>query len=96
MHLFLFFLAGLVAVNGVPYFVKGVTGERHQTPFGNPSSAVVNVLWGSLCFAIAFALWRFGKFNTGHLYRYAVSFGVGGVLAAILLAVQWSKHPSAK
>jgi hypothetical protein len=93
MHIFLYFLAGLLAANGVPHFVKGITGEQHQTPFGNPSSAVVNVLWGSLNFAVAFALWRYAKFNTDHLYRYAVAFGVGGVVAAVLLAQQWAKTP---
>jgi hypothetical protein len=96
MHVFLFFLAGLIAANGVPYFVKGITGEKHQTPFGDPSSAVVNVLWGSLNFAVAFALWRYGKVDTGHLYRYAFAFGVGGVLTAVLLANQWSHAKTAK
>jgi hypothetical protein len=96
MHLFLYFLAGLLAANGVPHFVKGITGEKHQTPFGNPSSAVVNVLWGSLNFAIAFALWRYAKFDTSHLYRYALAFGVGAVLASTLLAAQWSRSARKK
>jgi hypothetical protein len=46
------FLAGLFGANGVPHFVKGITGQKHQTPFAKPSSAVVNVAWGWLNFAL--------------------------------------------
>jgi hypothetical protein len=38
MAYLLFILAGLVGTNGVPHFVKGITGEKHRTPFKNPSS----------------------------------------------------------
>ena len=47
------FLAGLLAANGVPHFIKGGLGQKHQTPFGKPSSAVVNVYWGWFNFVVA-------------------------------------------
>jgi hypothetical protein len=45
--LLLFFFAGAVVANGIPHFVKGTIGNRHQTPFNKPSSAPVNTLWGN-------------------------------------------------
>jgi hypothetical protein len=38
-------LAGALAVNALPHLVKGITGQRHMTPFGRLSSAPVNVAW---------------------------------------------------
>ena len=91
MHVLEFFVAGLFAADGVPHFVKGITGERFPTPFGKPSSAIVNVLWGSINFAIAWGLWRYAWYNIGHSYRYMATFGVGVVLMAISLAAYWGQ-----
>jgi hypothetical protein len=97
MYYVLYFLAGVFAANGVPHFVKGITGEQHQTPFGNPSSAVTNVLWGSFNFLIAWGAWHYAGLHRtlDHTVRYELVFGVAGLLMALLLANAWSK-PAAK
>lgn len=86
------FIAGLFAANGVPHFIKGITGRQHQTPFGKPSSAVVNVLWGWVNFAIAAALLHFSH-PWPHLYRASGLFAIGLLLMALMLAYTWSAHP---
>ena len=45
------FVSGLLVTNGIPHFVKGLCGERFQSPFARPSgiglsSPLVNVYWG--------------------------------------------------
>src|SRR5919206_396834 len=39
------FVAGAAAANAIPHLVKGITGQRHMTPFARSSSAAVNVIW---------------------------------------------------
>lgn len=46
MTLLWYFLAGFFAWNGIPHIVKGITGQKHMTPFARVSSPVVNVVWG--------------------------------------------------
>lgn len=53
MDLFLYFLAGMFAFNAIPHVVSGVIGNRHMTPFGKESTAIVNVLWGFSNVAVA-------------------------------------------
>src|SRR5487761_2098618 len=55
------FLAGVFLANSILHIVQGICGNRFQTPFASPpgvgeSSAVVNVIWGFLNFAIGGAL----------------------------------------
>ncbi len=88
--------AGMVGANGVPHFVKGVIGNRHQSPFGKPSSAVVNVLWGAANF--------FGALWLGVLAtRYGMSFSIGATVAlagasvaGLGLAAGWQGDPVAR
>lgn len=54
----LWFFIGVFATNGVPHFVKGITGERFYTLFARDTSAVGNVLWGMANFLFAALLWR--------------------------------------
>lgn len=51
-----YFLAGGFLANAVPHLVMGVTGWGFQTPFGNPSSALVNALWGFANLAVGWAI----------------------------------------
>ena len=56
-------VSGLVLANGVPHFVRGISGERFQSPFASPrgvgeSSPLVNVVWGFANLAVGFALLR--------------------------------------
>jgi hypothetical protein len=96
MAYLLFFLAGLVGANGVPHFVKGITGEKHRTPFKNPSSAATNVLWGTA--NLYLAAWFFKL-----ALDYHTSFTLAGlsVLIGILIigvpqAIFWSHDDKAR
>jgi hypothetical protein len=93
MYEILYFLAGLFVANGVPHFIKGITGEQHRTPFGNPSSAVTNVIWGSVNFLIGWAIWHYAGTHRSwdHTFRYEVAFGLGAFLLAILTANSWGR-----
>lgn len=86
------FLAGVLGANGLPSFVFGISGKKHQTPFGRPSSAVVNVIWGWLNFAVAALLIFYGHVHQ-HLLRAFACVAVGALLMGVLLAYIWSKHP---
>jgi len=96
MYYVLYLLAGAFAANGVPHFVKGIVGEKHQTPFGRPSSAVVNVVWGTANFVLAWVLWRFAGLHRSldHTVRYELMFGVGAFLVSLGLAYAWSRPQS--
>jgi hypothetical protein len=86
------FLAGLFAANGVPHFIKGTLGQKHQTPFGKSSSAVVNVAWGAINFIIAVIFLHFGHIRS-HEDRAFIALAVGGLLISLFNARIWSKHP---
>jgi hypothetical protein len=86
------FLAGLFAANGTPHFIKGVMGQKHQTPFGKPSSAVVNVCWGWVNLVVAAIFLYFGNARV-HEYRAFALFAVGALLMSLFLATVWSRHP---
>ena len=86
------FFAGMFGANGVPHFVKGITGQKHPTPFGRPSSAVVNVIWGWANFVVAALLIYFGHVHP-HLLRSFALVSLGALVIALLLASTWSKHP---
>jgi hypothetical protein len=56
-----FFLGGVLLANFVPHFVSGVCGRSFPSPFARPpfrglSSPAVNVLWGLVNLAAAYAL----------------------------------------
>jgi hypothetical protein len=92
-HVYIYsFLAGIIGANGVPHFIKGITGQKHQTPFGRPSSAIVNVVWGWVNFVVAALLLYWGHIHQ-HLLRAFTLVAVGALLIALLLAYTWSKHP---
>jgi hypothetical protein len=86
------FIAGLFGTNGVPHFVKGVLGKKHQTPFGRPSSAVVNVVWGWANFVVA-VLFLYFAHTHAHRLRALAMVAVSSLLMGLLLANNWSKHP---
>jgi hypothetical protein len=86
-----YFFGGAFLVNAVPHFVSGVCGRRFPSPFASPpgkgeSSAMVNVLWGSLNVAIGYLLvTRVGEFHIRDIDS-VVAFGIGGLLMAVMLA----------
>jgi len=86
-----YFFGGAFLINAIPHFVSGVTGHPFPSPFASPpgqgeSSAMVNVLWGTLNFVIAYLLiGRVGAFQLRRT-RDALIVGVGGLLMAIMLS----------
>ena len=87
------FAAGLFGANGVPHFVKGITGQKHPTPFSRSSSAIVNVIWGWANFVVAALLIYFGHVHP-HLLRSFALVSLGALVIALVLANTWSKHPN--
>lgn len=88
-------LAGALLANAIPHFVHGVSGMPFPAPFssflgaGTPT-AVVNVLWGALNFAIGLDLLRTCRAApTPRLSRALTA--AGFVAASILLAIVFSR-----
>jgi hypothetical protein len=89
------FLAGLFAADGVPHFIKGITGQKFQTPFGRSSSALVNVAWGWANFVVAGVLLHFAH-PRAHEFRAASLFMLGFLIMALLLAHGWMSQAAAR
>ena len=85
------FFAGAFAANGIPHFVKGITGQPHMTPFGQPSSPLTNVVWGWLNFVLAGMLWSSLDEPPEDIAYVAAA--LGALVAAAILASYWAKHP---
>jgi hypothetical protein len=86
-----YFFGGAFLVNAVPHFVNGVSGHPFQSPFVHPpgeglSSALVNVLWGSFNFVIAYLLLAKVRSFDFKRWRYVLIAGAGGLLMAVMLA----------
>ncbi len=84
------FIAGLFGVNAIPHFIKGIFGKTFHTPFGESSSAMVNVIWGWLNFVAAMLLLYWANVHQ-HLLRAFVMVGLGTLLMSIILANSRSK-----
>ena len=86
-----YFFGGMFLGNAVPHVVSGVTGRPFQSPFAKPpgqglSSSTVNVLWGVLNLAVAYALiCRVGDFSLRSTAD-AVSLGLGFLLIGLFAA----------
>ena len=90
LSLIAMFFAGMFLTNGVPHFVKGVTGQRHMTLFARSSSAVVNVLWAKANFIAGGVLLWLGLEQDAPGVAQAAVFGVASLLLSVRLAVMWS------
>lgn len=88
MYYVLYVLSGAIVAGGLPYFLKGIMGEKHALPFGFPSTAVANVLWGVVSFVLGWALWHYAGVhrNDSHIFRYEVAWGLGALVACVALA----------
>ena len=103
MELLWYFLAGFFAWNGIPHFVKGITGQTHMTPFKRVSSPVLNVVWAAVNFIIALYLLGIASGNGGLTLPWDANlrgvnfwaFLAGAVLVALYLANFWS-NPKAR
>jgi hypothetical protein len=96
-----YFLAGAFLVNAIPHFVNGVSGRPFPTPFASPpgrglSSPVVNVLWGTLNFAVGYVLVFFvGEFQPRNILH-VLAMGAGGLLMAIMSARTFGQRLAGK
>lgn len=97
MTYILIFLVGVLAANGMPHFIKGVTGERHMTPFGKPSHPVINVVWGvlNLCLATLVAQILVSD-NTFNATAATFCFFAGVLVTGVFLALLWQNDPKAR
>lgn len=91
LHLVSWFFGGAFLANAVPHFVSGVRGEPFQSPFAKPpgqglSSSSVNVLWGLLNLAVAYALiCHVGDFRIRDI-THALAVGIGMLAISLLSA----------
>lgn len=89
VDLVVFAVIGLFGANAVPHYVKGITGERHMTPMGPESSAVANVVWGSINALISGSLlWTYR--DAVEPATLTVAF-VAGTAMAVGLASYWEE-----
>jgi hypothetical protein len=85
------FAGGLFLMNTVPHLVAGVSGSPFQSPFSSPpgeglSSALVNVVWGSVNLVVAYLLiLRVGSFELRQT-KHVVPLGLGMLFCALMLA----------
>ncbi len=97
MTYLLLFLAGMLLVNGVPHFVRGVSGERFQSPFAKPpgrgeSSPVVNVLWGFFnLLGSGLLLGAGGPGFTPGLNPHSLAFSLGALTTGVFLALHFGR-----
>ena len=97
MSLILYFLSAILLTNGIPHFAKGITGEKHTTPFKRPSSAVVNVLWGTLNLYVGSWLLYAAVSSGNEQFLFASSvFFAGVMLTVVPLAHYWSHDTQAR
>ncbi len=89
--LILGFLTGVLLSNGLPHFIRGLTGQKYPTPFSKPGSAVENIAWGWLNFVAAALLWHLAPMRHHPRAAFlAVAFGI--LFAALALADRQAKH----
>lgn len=102
LHYMAYFLAGTLLANGVPHFVKGICGEKFETPIalwrGEKQSAPwVNVVWGWFNFAIGVALLHyFTPVRIPAPIEPCITAGLGALASAIYLARKFGKPVKTK
>ena len=97
MEYVLYFLAGNFAFNAIPHIVSGVIGNKHMTPFGKESSAIVNVVWGFANIAIAVVILNFTQagIQPPPSGDYVIALLAGGFVMSLMAAKLFS-NPNAK
>jgi hypothetical protein len=90
-HYISLFFGGAFFINAIPHFVEGVSGRKFPSPFAKPpglgdSSTMVNVLWGSFNFLVAYLLLCIvAEINPRDWMQVALA-AAGGFLMALCLA----------
>jgi hypothetical protein len=99
LGLIAWFFGGIFFVNAIPHFVSGLCGRPFPSPFAKPpgrglSSPLVNVIWGTINFLIAYLL-LYHVYEI-HIYQWldvAIA-GIGAFVMAVMLAVVFGKRLS--
>ena len=84
-----YFFGGAFLANAIPHLVSGLTGRAFPSPLDPPgqgeSTALVNVLWGTLNLVVGYLLvCRVGRFDL-RSNRDVLLVGAGGLLMALML-----------
>lgn len=98
MELLLYFLAGFTLTNGIPHLVKGITGEKHMTPFKRVSPALLNIVWAYANFIIGIWILSYLGASVDNLIMMdgrSLSFWLGSFLLALSAAKLFS-NPNAR
>lgn len=92
-----YFLSGAFAFNSLPHLISGVIGNKHMTPFGKDSSAILNVGWGFLNLSVSVLVLSFvtGNLELPSFPEGAAAFLVGGLFMSLMDANLFS-NPNAK
>ncbi len=85
-----YFFAGAFLANSVPHFVQGISGQEFRTPFGAPSSATVNVIWGFANLAIGYSIAAALGGLSCAFKRRTVMTALGIITMAIMLSYAFS------
>lgn len=96
LGIILFFMVGVIGGNGVPHYVKGITGKPHKTPFKNPTSAPGNVFWGTFNFLIAFLIYNYAHTLNISNISAGIALILGLLFTGYLLACHWQNDPIAR
>ena len=90
-HFVAWFFGGMFLANTIPHLVSGISGSPFQSPFASPpgeglSSAMVNVLWGTVNLIVGYVLVvRVGRFDLRQT-KHVIVLGFGVFVMALLLA----------
>ena len=103
MELLWYFFAGVFALNAVPHFVKGVTGQTHMTPFKRVSAPVLNVAWAFANVLLALFMFGLATGNGGLILPWDANLAglnlwatlAGALTVGLYLANFWS-NPNAR
>lgn len=89
------FLAGGFIINGIPHFVKGLTGQQFPTPFAKPpgvglSSPTLNIVWATSNFLLSALFFFLADITSDSLWLLLSGF-TGCMCMAFYLASYFGK-----
>ena len=97
MEFVFYFLAGFFAFNSLPHIISGIIGNKHMTPFGKETSAMVNLLWGFVNVIISLGILGFTQvgIQPPPSSEFVITYLVGGLVISLMDANLFS-NPNAK
>ncbi len=85
------FIAGLLIVYGIPYFLTGLKGKEHSSPIG--TTAVLNFIYGWLAIAIGIIFLHIAHAPV-HPVRDFIFFQLGALIMGLVHASSWHTKPT--